>query len=119
MEIDGIDAAVLKNFNESIEKFKSIGYETEIVNLPNVKYSLAVYYIIMPAEVSSNLARFDGVKYGLHISGKNGIDDYFMTRGGGFGMEARKRIMLGAYVLLPAITTLTTTKPTKSEILSK
>lgn len=99
MEIDGIDAAVLKNFNESIEKFKSIGYEVETVDLPNVKYSLAVYYIIMPAEVSSNLARFDGVKYGLHISGKNSIDDYFMTRGGGFGMEARRRIMLGAYVL--------------------
>lgn len=99
METDGIDSAVLKNFNESIEKFKSIGYEVETVDLPNVKYSLAVYYIIMPAEVSSNLARFDGVKYGLHISGKNSIDDYFMTRGGGFGMEARRRIMLGAYVL--------------------
>jgi aspartyl-tRNA(Asn)/glutamyl-tRNA(Gln) amidotransferase subunit A len=53
----------------------------------------------MPAEVSSNLARFDGVKYGLHKEGKDGIDDYFETRGAGFGKEARRRILLGTYVL--------------------
>ena len=99
MDTDGIDETTLKNFNESAEKFKSMGYEVKNVDLPNAKYSLAVYYIIMPAEVSSNLARFDGVKYGLHISGKDAIDDYFMTRGGGFGREARRRIMLGTYVL--------------------
>ena len=99
MDTDGIDETTLKNFNESAEKFKSMGYEVKNVDLPNAKYSLAVYYIIMPAEVSSNLARFDGVKYGLHISGKDVIDDYFMTRGRGFGREARRRIMLGTYVL--------------------
>ena len=53
----------------------------------------------MPAEVSSNLARFDGVKYGLHVDGDNSIDDYFKTRGQGFGREARRRIILGTYVL--------------------
>ena len=53
----------------------------------------------MPAEVSTNLARFDGVKYGLHKDGANSIDDYFETRAAGFGAEARRRIMLGAYVL--------------------
>jgi aspartyl-tRNA(Asn)/glutamyl-tRNA(Gln) amidotransferase subunit A len=53
----------------------------------------------MPAEVSSNLARFDGVKYGLHVDGKDGIDDYFKTRGAGFGKEVRRRIILGTYVL--------------------
>lgn len=96
---EGIDEAVLKNFIESVEKFKSLGYETEELEMPNLKYSLAVYYIIMPAEVSSNLARFDGVKYGLHVSGKDSIDDYFKTRGDGFGKEVRRRIMLGTYVL--------------------
>ena len=99
MDAEGIDEKVLINFNESIERFKSIGYEVLNIEMPNVKYSLAVYYIIMPAEVSSNLARFDGVKYGLHISGKNSIEDYFMTRGSGFGKEARRRILLGTYVL--------------------
>lgn len=99
MDTDGVDEVVLKNFNESVERFKSAGYDIENINMPNVKYSLAVYYIIMPAEVSSNLARFDGVKYGLHISGKDIIDDYFMTRGGGFGKEVRRRIMLGTYIL--------------------
>lgn len=99
MNMEGIDETVLKNFSESIEKFKSLGYEIENIEMPNVRYSLAVYYIIMPAEVSSNLARFDGVKYGLHVSGKNSIDDYFATRGAGFGKETRRRIMLGTYVL--------------------
>ncbi|MDE1988430.1 MAG: Asp-tRNA(Asn)/Glu-tRNA(Gln) amidotransferase subunit GatA [Patescibacteria group bacterium] len=99
MDTEGIDETALKNFNESAERFKSMGYGVECVNMPNVKYSLAVYYIIMPAEVSSNLARFDGLRYGLHISGKNLAEDYFLTRGGGFGIEARRRIMLGTYVL--------------------
>jgi aspartyl-tRNA(Asn)/glutamyl-tRNA(Gln) amidotransferase subunit A len=96
---DGIDADVLSNFNESIERFKKHGYEIVDIELPNISYSLAVYYIVMPAEVSSNLARFDGVKYGYHKDGKNGIDDYFETRGAGFGREVRRRILLGTYVL--------------------
>lgn len=96
---DGIHKDVMKNFNESIEKFKSLGYEVKDINLPNISYSLAVYYVIMPAEVSSNLSRFDGVRFGLHKDGKSGIDDYFETRGAGFGKEARRRILLGTYVL--------------------
>jgi aspartyl-tRNA(Asn)/glutamyl-tRNA(Gln) amidotransferase subunit A len=75
------------------------GYDIKEIKLPNISYSLAAYYVIMPAEVSSNLSRFDGVKYGLHKDGKDGIDDYFETRGAGFGKEARRRILLGTYVL--------------------
>ncbi len=96
---DGIKKDVLDNFNESLEKFKKMGYEVVDVTLPNISYSLAVYYVIMPAEVSSNLSRFDGVKYGLHKEGKDVIGDYFETRGAGFGKEARRRILLGTYVL--------------------
>lgn len=96
---DGIDKDVMKNLNDSLEKFKSMGYEIKDINLPNIAYSLAVYYVIMPAEVSSNLSRFDGVRFGLHKDGKTGIDDYFETRGQGFGKEARRRILLGTYVL--------------------
>ncbi len=96
---DGITKDILDNFNQSLEKFKKAGYEIKDVELPNISYSLAVYYVIMPAEVSSNLSRFDGVKYGLHKDGKDGIDDYFETRGAGFGKEARRRILLGTYVL--------------------
>jgi aspartyl-tRNA(Asn)/glutamyl-tRNA(Gln) amidotransferase subunit A len=96
---DGIDAEVLKNFNESVEKFKKAGYEVKDIKLPNISYSLAVYYIVMPAEVSSNLARFDGVKYGLHKDGPTLLDDYLLTRQEGFGKEVRRRILLGTYVL--------------------
>jgi aspartyl-tRNA(Asn)/glutamyl-tRNA(Gln) amidotransferase subunit A len=96
---DGIKKDVLTNFNEALEKFKKAGYEVKDIELPNISYSLAAYYVIMPAEVSSNLSRFDGVKYGLHKDGKDGIDDYFETRGSGFGKEARRRILLGTYVL--------------------
>lgn len=99
METEGIDGSVLGNFNESVEKLKSIGYEIKNINLPNLKYSLAVYYIIMPAEVSSNMARFDGIRYGLHIDGDKLLDDYLLTREVGLGKEVRRRIMLGAYVL--------------------
>ena len=96
---DGIKKDVLNNFNDSLERFKKLGYEIKEIKLPNIAYSLAAYYVIMPAEVSSNLSRFDGVKYGLHKDGKDGIDDYFETRGAGFGKEARRRILLGTYVL--------------------
>ena len=96
---DGIKKDVLNNFNESLEKFKKLGYEVKDVVLPNIAYSLSVYYVIMPAEVSSNLTRFDGVRFGLHKDGANGIEDYFETRGAGFGKEARRRILLGTYVL--------------------
>ncbi|MES3030880.1 MAG: Asp-tRNA(Asn)/Glu-tRNA(Gln) amidotransferase subunit GatA [Patescibacteria group bacterium] len=98
-EQGGIDASVTKNFEESLEKFKALGYEIVDIELPNIAYSLPAYYVIMPAEVSSNLARFDGVRFGLHKEGKDGVDDYFVTKGAGFGKEVRRRILLGTYVL--------------------
>ena len=99
IDIEGVDELVKANFKESVEKFKALGYQIEEVDLPHIQYSLAVYYILMPAEASSNLARFDGVRYGLHKDGANSIDDYFETRGAGFGKETRRRIMLGTYAL--------------------
>ncbi|PIP55480.1 MAG: Asp-tRNA(Asn)/Glu-tRNA(Gln) amidotransferase GatCAB subunit A [Candidatus Zambryskibacteria bacterium CG22_combo_CG10-13_8_21_14_all_42_17] len=99
VEREGMDQSVINNFKEVVNKFKSLGYEIKNIELPHIKYSLSAYYIIMPAEASSNLARFDGVKYGLHKEGKNVIEDYFQTRGEGFGKEARRRIILGTYVL--------------------
>ncbi len=99
LEQDGIDQSVRKNFEESIQKLKDLGFEIRDIKLPSISYSLAVYYILMPAEVSSNLARFDGVKYGMHIDGKNLLEDYIKTRKQGFGPEVRRRILIGTYVL--------------------
>ena len=96
----GVDARVMEKFNEAVAKYEKAGYEVcRGITIPDIDYSLAVYYVVMPAEVSSNLARFDGVRFGFHKDGKNGIDDYFETRGAGFGKEARRRILLGTYVL--------------------
>ncbi|MFZ2621086.1 MAG: Asp-tRNA(Asn)/Glu-tRNA(Gln) amidotransferase subunit GatA [Minisyncoccia bacterium] len=99
LEKGGLSVEVLENFNKSIQRLKDAGFEIRDIKLPNIEYSLAVYYILMPAEVSSNLARFDGVKYGLHIDGKNLLEDYLKTRGQGFGKEVRRRILIGTYVL--------------------
>ncbi|HEU0080670.1 MAG TPA: Asp-tRNA(Asn)/Glu-tRNA(Gln) amidotransferase subunit GatA [Candidatus Paceibacterota bacterium] len=96
---DGIDPEVMKVFESALVRFKAAGYEIRDIELPNIEYSLAVYYVLMPAEVSTNLSRFDGVKYGLHVEGKDLLEDYLNSRGQGFGTEARRRIMLGAYVL--------------------
>jgi len=95
----GIDKGVLARFEEKLEDLKKLGYEIKDISLPNISYSLAVYYVITPAEVSSNMARFDGIKYGLHVDGKDVIDDYFKSRAKGLGKEVRRRIMLGTYVL--------------------
>jgi aspartyl-tRNA(Asn)/glutamyl-tRNA(Gln) amidotransferase subunit A len=99
MKVEGLNPIVLKNFNEAVEKFKKLGYEVQEVSLPNIAYSLSVYYTLIPAEVSSNMARFDGVKYGLHKDGDNMVDDYFKTRQAGLGKEVVRRIILGTYVL--------------------
>lgn len=99
VESEGVDERVKQNFTESVKKFQFLGYKIVDIELRHIGYSLPVYYIIMPAEVSSNLARFDGVKYGLHKEGKTMIEDYFTTRGQGFGLEVRRRIILGTYVL--------------------
>jgi len=99
MRVEGIGVDVLKNFTESVEKLKKLGYEVEEVSLPNLAYSLAVYYTLIPAEVSSNMARFDGVRYGLHVDGANMVEDYFKTKEVGFGPEVKRRIILGTYIL--------------------
>lgn len=96
---EGIDPEVRKVFDESIEKFRSLGYTIKDITLPNAHYALSIYYIVLPAEVSANLARFDGVRYGLHVDGKDLLEDYLKTRGKGFGEEPRRRIVLGTYVL--------------------
>ncbi len=99
VEIEGLDEAVKTNFEESIKKLETLGYEIKDIKLPHVGYSLPTYYILMPGEVSSNLARFDGVKFGLHKEGNNLLEDYKKTRGVGFGKEVRRRILVGTYVL--------------------
>ena len=96
---EGIDTEVLKNFEESCVKLKKAGYEIIDVDLPLLKYSLAVYYVIMPAEVSSNLARYDGIRYGLCEDGEDLLQVYKKTKGQGFGREVRRRILLGTYIL--------------------
>lgn len=96
---EGIDADVLLNFDETLKKLEKQGHKIVDVTLPNIEYSLAVYYVLMPAEVSSNMARFDGVKYGAHADGKNLLEDYLLTRGQFLGKEVRRRIILGTYVL--------------------
>lgn len=96
---NGVDGDVNEKIEESIEIFKKFGYEISEVDLPNAKYAVPCYYVLVPAEISSNLARFDGVRYGLLKEGKNLMEDYMTTRAAGFGTEVKRRIMLGAYVL--------------------
>ena len=96
---EGVDAEVEENFKQSLEKLKNAGYEIIDIELPYSKYSLAAYYIIMPAEVSTNLSRFDGIRYGLSEPGDNLMEVYMRSRGKGFGKETRRRILLGTYVL--------------------
>lgn len=96
---DGLTKEIENNFDETLKNLKSAGYEIIDVDIPSIGYSLPVYYVVMPAEVSTNLARFDGVRYGLHKDGTNLLEDYIKTRGAGFGPEARRRILLGTYVL--------------------
>ena len=99
LELDGIDSQVKENFNESVEKLKKAGYEIRNIQLPNAHLGLAAYYIVMPAEVSSNLSRFDGMKYGVQEKGKDLLETYLKSRHDGFGPETRRRVMLGTYVL--------------------
>ena len=93
---DGIDDKVKENFDTVIKNLEGMGYTVKDIELPN---SLALYYILNFAEVSTNLARFDGVRYGIHVDGKNLLEDYVLTKGAGFGKETRRRVLLGAYVL--------------------
>src|SRR3989338_2229562 len=95
----GIDADVYKNFNDALEALRGAGYTLHDIDIPHLVDVLPIYYIIMPAEVSSNLARFDGVRYGLHKEGASLLDDYELSRSEGFGPETKRRILVGTYVL--------------------
>ncbi len=95
----GVDEDLLVEFETSLDTLKKAGHEVVDIDLPTIEKALAAYYIIMPAEVSTNLARLDGVRYGLHVDGNDRIDDYRQSRGKGFGKEVRRRILLGTYVL--------------------
>jgi aspartyl-tRNA(Asn)/glutamyl-tRNA(Gln) amidotransferase subunit A len=98
--IDGMDPEVERAVREAIAALEKLGARTEPVSLPHTEYGLAAYYVIAPAEASSNLARYDGVKYGLRAPGaRDLIDMYSKTRAAGFGNEVKRRLMLGTYVL--------------------
>lgn len=100
-EVKGLDNEVRKSVAKSIEKLRELGAEIDTdISLPHAKYALSVYYILMPSELSSNLERYDGVKYGYSDrTGKTLLENYMDTRGAGFGEEIRRRIMLGTYSL--------------------
>ena len=95
----GVDKDVDKIIDDTAKILLKFGHDIKEIELPYIEYSLPCYYIIQPAEVSANLARFDGVKYGLSKKGGNLLDDYMLTRAEGFGKETRRRIMLGTFVL--------------------
>ncbi len=96
---EGMDPDVLATFNVSVTKLTALGYEVIDVLLQLMIRGLAAYYIVMPAEVSSNLARYDGVRFGLRVEGETLLDEYLKTRAAGFGDEVKRRILLGTYVL--------------------
>ena len=96
---EGVDADVLTNFEASIEKLRAAGYEVRDVELPSLSAALAVYYILVPAEVSSNMARYDGVRFGKRLEGKNLFETYRKTRGAFLGEEVKRRILVGTYAL--------------------
>jgi len=96
---EGLDPECRKALEEAIATYQKLGAEIISVKMPHMKYGLAAYYIIAPAEASSNLARFDGVGFGLRIPGTDIVDMYKKTRSAGFGAEVKRRILLGTYVL--------------------
>ncbi|MFI5240747.1 MAG: Asp-tRNA(Asn)/Glu-tRNA(Gln) amidotransferase subunit GatA [Candidatus Saccharimonadia bacterium] len=96
----GLDDGVRQRTDNVIEVIKSLGADTELVSLPAVDLALACYYIIVPAEISSNLARYDGIKFGYSdTSARNLAETYDLSRNNGFGAEAKRRILIGTYVL--------------------
>ena len=97
--LDGMPAEIEKLWSEGANWLKAAGAELVEVSLPHTKYALPAYYIVAPAEASSNLARYDGVRYGLRVPGRSIGEMYENTRAEGFGPEVRRRIMIGTYVL--------------------
>ena len=97
--LPGMPAEIEALWQQGIDWMRDAGAEIVEVSLPHTKYALPVYYIVAPAEASSNLARYDGMRYGLRVEGDNLADTYERTRAEGFGAEVRRRIMIGTYVL--------------------
>ncbi len=97
--VEGMSAEIGKLWDDGIAWLKDAGATIHDISLPHTKYALPAYYIVAPAECSSNLARYDGMRYGLRVPGKDLIDTYENTRAAGFGHEVRKRILVGTYVL--------------------
>jgi aspartyl-tRNA(Asn)/glutamyl-tRNA(Gln) amidotransferase subunit A len=97
--IDGMPAEIEKLWEQGAAWLKNAGAEMVEISLPHTKYALPAYYIVAPAEASSNLARYDGVRYGLREQGRDVIGMYEATRAAGFGAEVRRRVMIGTYVL--------------------
>jgi len=96
--VEGVDSEVSSLVEQAIKKYEDMGAKIEEISLPHTKYAIPTYYIISASEASTNLARYDGVKYGFS-KGDNLKDLYFKSRGEGFGKEVRRRIMLGTYAL--------------------
>src|SRR5208283_5608554 len=97
--LEGMPPEIEKLWTEGAAWLKAAGAELVEVSLPHTKYALPAYYIVAPAEASSNLARYDGVRYGLRVPGRSIGDMYEDTRAAGFGAEVRRRVMIGTYVL--------------------
>ena len=97
--LDGVAAEIDRLWEQGAQWLEAAGAEVVEVSLPHTKYALPAYYIVAPAEASSNLARYDGVRYGLRVPGRDIADMYQRTRADGFGKEVRRRILIGTYVL--------------------
>ncbi len=97
--VDNMPAEIDSLWSKGIEWLKAAGATIHDISLPHTKYALPAYYIVAPAEASSNLARYDGVRYGLRVPGKDLIDTYEATRAQGFGREVKRRVLIGTYVL--------------------
>jgi len=97
--IGGLDPEVKSAIDDAVKKFSALGAEIVEISLPHTDYAVATYYIIATAEASANLARFDGIRYGTRVEGRDLLELYGKTRGAGFGAEVKRRIILGTYVL--------------------
>ncbi|KLO23223.1 aspartyl/glutamyl-tRNA amidotransferase subunit A [Marinitoga sp. 1197] len=101
-ELEGIDKKVLDMFKDNIKSLKNAGIIVEEVSIPHLKYTVSIYYIIAPSEASSNLSRYDGIRFGLRKEEKTIKTTYMKTRDNGFGMEVKRRIFMGAFTLSSA-----------------
>ena len=97
--MDGMPEEIEALWKEGMAWLTAEGATVRDISLPHTKYALPAYYIVAPAEASSNLARYDGVKYGLRVTGKDITDMYELSRAAGFGREVKRRVMIGTYVL--------------------